>query len=281
MKIALVQLSSSDDPAENLGITQGFVADAASQGADLILTPEVTNCVSINAQHQRNVLKLSEQDETLAAISAQAADLGVWVLIGSLAVKTDDPGGRFANRSFLINPVGEITAQYDKMHMFDVQLSETEAYRESSGYRAGEEAVLADVLDQKIGLTICYDLRFPALYRRLAQAGADIITVPSAFTVATGKAHWETLLRARAIECGCFILAPAQTGTHACSSGKPRKTYGHSLAVSPWGDILADGGEVPGVTMVNLDLSLVEKARHRIPSLHHDRVFEGPSEQRK
>jgi predicted amidohydrolase len=189
---------------------------------------------------------------------------------------THDADGRFANRSFLISPSGDIVAHYDKIHMFDVNVSETEVYRESAGYRPGTKAVLAETPFAKIGMTVCYDLRFPHLYRRLAQAGAQIITVPAAFNHITGAAHWHTLLRARAIETGCFVLAPAQTGFHPETKGKGRNTYGHSLAIAPWGEILTDAGTEPGVTFVDLDIDAVTKARARVPSLTHDREFTGP-----
>jgi predicted amidohydrolase len=222
------------------------------------------------------VFRHEEADETLAALVAEAAAANVWLLIGSLGLLTRDPDGRFANRSFLIGPDGRIVARYDKIHMFDVNVSETEVYRESEGYRPGSRAVLAETPFARIGMSVCYDLRFPALYRRLAQAGAQILTVPAAFNHITGAAHWEILLRARAIETGCFVLAPAQTGFHPEREGKGRRTHGHSLAVAPWGEVLADAGTAPGVTFVDLDLSLVDKSRHRIPSLGHDRDFAGP-----
>lgn len=213
------------------------------------------------------------EDRTLAAIRAEAKRSGAWVLIGSLALSDPSGDGRFVNRSFLISPSGEIVARYDKMHMFDVTISETESYHESAGYRPGSNAVLAEVAGVAVGLTVCYDLRFPYLYRDLAQAGARILTIPSAFAPDTGAAHWEVLLRARAIETGSFVLAPAQCGSHAAARGRTRQTYGHSLAVDPWGTILADGGVVPGVTLVDLDLKAVDDARRRIPSLMHDRDY--------
>ncbi|GKY86429.1 carbon-nitrogen hydrolase family protein [Sinisalibacter aestuarii] len=272
MRAGLVQLTSGDDPAANLGETLRLVREAVAGGADFVLTPEVTNIVSMDRAHQRAVLQPEAHDPTLAALRNEARAAGIWLLIGSLAVKTEDADGRFANRSFLISPQGEIAARYDKIHMFDVEISESETYRESAGYRPGTRAVLAETPLGRIGLTICYDLRFPELFRRLAGAGAQIITVPAAFSPVTGAAHWESLLRARAIETGCFILAPAQTGQHS-----PRRaTHGHSLAVAPWGEVLADAGTEPGVTLVDLDLADVEHARSRVPSLKHHREFEGP-----
>lgn len=276
MKTALVQLNSTDDPAENLERIQSYVKDAAHQGAKFILTPEVSNCVSTSRTHQKSVLCSEDTDQTLAALQNQAKEHAVWILIGSLGLKTTDPDGRFANRSFLISPDGEIRARYDKIHMFDVQVTPEETYRESDGYRPGSKAVVADTSFGKIGLSICYDLRFPYLYRALAQAGASIITVPAAFSYVTGKAHWHSLLQARAIETGCFVLAPAQTGEHSTIRGKSRRTFGHSLAISPWGEILIDAGSDPGVYTFEMDDSAVADARRKIPSLSHTRAFEGP-----
>ncbi|MBC7163372.1 MAG: carbon-nitrogen hydrolase family protein [Roseovarius sp.] len=276
MRAALLQLTSGDDPRENLATLRALVAEARAGGAEFILTPEVSNCVSSSRSHQNSVLSPEESDPVLAGLREEAARLGAWLLIGSLALKTDDPRGRFANRSFLIDDRGAIRARYDKIHMFDVEVSPEETYRESDGFRPGTRAVLAQTPWGRLGLTICYDIRFPHLYRRLAQAGADILTVPAAFSHVTGAAHWESLLRARAIETGCFVLAPAQTGTHRASRGKSRRTHGHSLAVAPWGEVLADGGTAPGIVMVDLDLSEVAKARERVPSLRHDREFDGP-----
>jgi predicted amidohydrolase len=276
MRAGLVQLSVSDDPAANLPVTRDFIRQAAAGGAGFVLTPECTNLLSSDRAHQRAVLHHEDDDPTLAALRAEAADLGIWLLIGSLGLKTHDADGRFANRSFLIAPDGGIVARYDKIHMFDVDVSETEKYRESEGYRPGTRAVLADAGWAKIGMAICYDLRFPQLFRRLTQGGAQILTVPAAFNDTTGAAHWESLLRARAIENTAFVLAPAQCGTHAAHGGKPRRTHGHSLAIAPWGEVLADGGAEPGVTLVDLDLNRVTEARARVPSITHDRAFEGP-----
>lgn len=275
MKTALLQICSSDDPDHNLGVVSDLIRKAASEGADFVLTPEVTNIVSVDREHQAMALHPQDSDPFLAALCNLAADLRLWLSIGSLALK-GGAGGRFVNRSFLIDPSGEIQATYDKIHMFDVQLSETESYRESSGYAPGSRAVVAETTLGKIGMTICYDLRFPHLHRALAQAGADIILVPSAFSPATGAAHWEPLLRSRAIETGCFVLAAAQSGTHQARSGKQRVTYGHSIAISPWGEVLADAGTETGMTIVDIDLSEVAKARGRVPSLLHDRSFDGP-----
>lgn len=276
MRAGLVQLSVTDDPLANLPVTVDLVRQAIAGGAGFVLTPEVTNCLSSDRAHQRAVLRHEEDDPTLAALRAEAAEAGIWLLIGSLGLLTHDADGRFANRSFLIGPDGGVRARYDKIHMFDVTVSETEKYLESSGYRPGNRAVLADTPFGQIGMSVCYDVRFPHLYRRLAQAGATILTVPAAFNDTTGAAHWESLLRARAIENGAFVLAPAQCGSHANHNGRPRRTHGHSLAVAPWGEVLADGGTAVGVTLVDLDLAAVERARGRVPSLCHDRPFEGP-----
>ena len=276
MRAGLVQLNVGDDPAVNLPVTVDWVRRAVSGGAGFVLTPECTNALSGNRAHQRSVLRHEADDPTLAALRDEAARAGIWLLIGSLGVLTHDADGRFANRSFLIGPGGESVARYDKIHMFDVNVSEAEIYRESAGYRPGTAAVLADAGFAKIGMTVCYDLRFAHLFRHLAQAGAQILTVPAAFNHITGAAHWEVLLRARAIETGCFVLAPAQTGFHAETGGKGRRTFGHSLAIAPWGEVLADAGTEPGVTLVDLDLSQVATARARVPSLSHDREFTGP-----
>lgn len=276
MRAGLVQLSVTDDPLANLPVTVDLVRQAIAGGAEFVLTPEVTNCLSSDRAHQRAVLRHEEDDPTLAALRTEAQEAGIWLLIGSLGLLTHEADGRFANRSFLIGPDGAIRARYDKIHMFDVSVSETERYLESSGYRPGNRAVLADVPFGKIGMSVCYDVRFAHLYRRLAQAGATILTVPAAFNDTTGAAHWESLLRARAIENGAFVLAPAQCGSHANHNGRARRTHGHSLAVTPWGEVLADGGTEVGVTLVDLDLSEVERARGRVPSLTHDRPFEGP-----
>ena len=277
MKAALLQLNVTDDPAANLAVTRSMLAEAAAQGADLVLTPEVTNCISTSRDHQRSVLHLEAEDPTLAALRRDASALGVWLLIGSLGLKTDDPDGRFANRSFLIDPQGEITARYDKIHMFDVQVTPTETWKESAGYRPGDRAVLARTPFAAIGMTICYDVRFPALFQSLADAGAQILTVPAAFSPVTGAAHWHTLLRARAIETGCYVIAPAQTGTHTSATNKTRETYGHSLVVAPWGEVVLDAGTRTGVYLFDLDLAQIEAARARVPSMAHKRPFGLPS----
>ncbi|SHJ85092.1 Predicted amidohydrolase [Shimia gijangensis] len=276
MLAALLQITSSDDPVENLATVQVMVREAAANGAEFVLTPEVTNCVSTSRSHQNAVLNLEENDPTLQALQAEAKALGIWLLIGSLALKTGDEDERFANRSFLIDPSGEVIARYDKIHMFDVQVTPEETYRESDGYRPGRRAVVAETPFGTLGMTICYDVRFPHLYRALGHAGADILTIPAAFSPVTGDAHWEVLLRSRAIETGCYVLAPAQTGSHQTTRGKSRRTHGHTMVIAPWGEVLADAGTACGITYVDLDLDEVAKARGKVSSLTHDRKFDGP-----
>ena len=276
MRAAVLQLNVSDDPVANLPITVDLLRQAAAGGAEFILTPEVTNCVSTSRGHQDDVLQHEDVDKTLEALCEVARDVSVWLLIGSLGLKTNDPDGRFANRSFLINPEGEIVARYDKIHMFDVDISAEETYRESAGYRPGNRAVVADTPFATIGLSICYDLRFPALYQALAQAGAEILTVPAAFSPITGSAHWHALLRARAIETGCYVVAPAQTGTHSSAAHKTRDTYGHSLVVAPWGEVILDAGDAPGIYFFDIDMEKLAEARRKVPSLANRRVFDDP-----
>ena len=275
MKVAALQLCASDDPVANLAHTLSMVQQASEAGAQFIATPEVTNCVSSSRRRQNKVLALQENDQTLAAMCTAAARFGVWISVGSLALKLPDDD-RFTNRSFMIDPSGQIVAQYDKIHMFDVTLSETEQYRESDGYRAGDHAVIADTAFGRIGMTICYDIRFPHLYRGLAKSGASILLIPAAFAQPTGRAHWEVLLRARAIETGCYVIAAAQTGEHQTSQRRPRKTYGHSMIISPWGEIMADAGEDQGIIYADLDLSLVESTRARVPSILSNQSFSEP-----
>lgn len=210
------------------------------------------------------------RDPALPAFAALAEELGIWLLVGSLAIKVSET--KTANRSFLVDPKGRIAARYDKIHLFDVDLPSGEKYRESNTVAGGNRAVTADLPWGKIGLTICYDVRFPQLYRALAKNGAFLLTVPSAFTDTTGKAHWHVLLRARAIENGAFVMAPAQGGTHA----NGRKTFGHSLIIAPWGEVLAEGGTEPGVILADIDTAAAADARARVPNLQHDRPFEGP-----
>ncbi|AXT35697.1 carbon-nitrogen hydrolase family protein [Phaeobacter sp. LSS9] len=276
MRAALLQMTSSDQPADNLAMVQQMIADAVAGGAGFVLTPEVTNCLSGSRSHQQSVLHHEADDPTLSALRDTASQHEIWLSLGSLALKTTDADGRFANRQFLIDPKGEIVARYDKIHMFDVDVTPEETYRESDGYRPGHEAVVAETPFAALGMTICYDVRFPYLHRRLAKAGAQVLLAPAAFSHVTGAAHWHALLQARAIETGCYVLAAAQTGTHPAARGPSRRTYGHSLVVSPWGEILADGGTDIGITYIDLDLEKVAQARRQVPSLSHDREFDGP-----
>jgi len=276
MRAGLLQLCVGDVPADNVAPVMAAMQQAVSGGAGFVVTPEATNCVSLSRFHQNSVLTDENGDPVLAALRNEAARAGVWVLLGSIIVKTTDEDGRFANRSLLISPQGEIAARYDKIHLFDVQVSETETFRESAGIRPGDRAVVAQTPFGVLGMTICYDIRFPQLYRDLAQSGAQILTVPAAFSPVTGVAHWEPLLRARAIETGCYVLAPAQTGLHPNTTGRKRQTWGHSLAISPWGDVLADAGTEPGVVFADLDLGVVASSRQRVPSLTHDRPYQEP-----
>ena len=268
MKVAIAQITSSDQPAENLATVLSVMNQAAGQ--DILFLPEVTNCVSLDRAHQLQVLEPYDGNGFIAAICERARLLRLWVALGSVTVKTDGDDGRFANRSVMINAEGKIVAFYDKIHMFDVTLSETERYHESKGYRPGTEAAVVHTPWAELGLSLCYDLRFAALHRALAQAGARVLSVPSAFARATGEAHWHVLLRARAIETGCFVIAAAQTGVH---SGSGRKTFGHSLIVGPWGEVILDAGLEIGLHFATLDLGEVDRARARVASLQHDRPF--------
>jgi predicted amidohydrolase len=269
-KAACVQLRSSDDVAANISETARLVREAASRGAQFIATPENTTLMAPDGGAKLAHSFDEAHDPALPVFASLAKDLNVWLLIGSLAIKVSDT--KTANRSFLFAPDGSITARYSKIHLFDVALASGEVYRESNTVAGGDEAVVADTAFGRIGLSICYDLRFPQLYRRLAQKGAFLFTVPSAFTVPTGEAHWHVLLRARAIENGAFVIAPAQGGTHA----NGRKTYGHSLIVAPWGEVLAEAGTEPGVIVAVIEPALSAQARARVPNLQHDRVFAGP-----
>lgn len=265
MRIALVQLTSGNEVAPNTSIVCDYIRGAAAAGARFISTPETTHLMEMDRQEVLKKASFEEKDAGLAAFQSLAAELDVWLHIGSLIIKVADD--KLANRSFLISPTGEITARYDKAHLFDVELGGGESYRESALYQPGNATTVVDVEGMKVGLSVCYDLRFPYLYRDLAQAGANVLLVPAAFTQPTGEAHWHVLLRARAIENGCFVLAAAQTGMHATGRG----TYGHSLAIDPWGGVIADAGEEAGFTIVDLDLAMIEKVRQKIPSLTHDR----------
>ena len=267
VKVACLQVTAEREFEPNIRKLCRMIRTVAEEGAQFVLTPENATMIEPVPAAALRKAKTEEDHPALPALTEAARNAGVWLLIGSLSIKL--PGGKLANRSFLVDDSGAVVARYDKLHCFDVNLREDEWYRESDTVQAGTEAVLAPSPWGRIGMTVCYDLRFPGLYRALAQAGADILTVPSAFTRTTGQAHWHTLLRARAIETGCFVLAPAQWGDHAES----RKTYGHSLIVDPWGETVADGGEGENLVFGTLDLTLVEKTRRRIPSLHQERAF--------
>jgi predicted amidohydrolase len=269
-RAACVQLRSTDDVAENIRDTVRWVREAAARGATFIATPENTTLMAPDGGAKLAQSCDEAHDPALPVFSALAKELKVWILIGSLAIKVSD--SKTANRCFLFAPDGGIRARYSKIHLFDVQLASGETYRESNTVAGGGEAVVAETDMGKIGLSICYDLRFPQLYRKLAQKGAFAFTVPSAFTVPTGSAHWHVLLRARAIENGAFVIAPAQGGTHA----NGRNTYGHSLMVAPWGEVLAEAGTEPGVIIADIDPALAAEARAKVPNLQHDREFAGP-----
>jgi predicted amidohydrolase len=264
---AMVQMRTGLLPEPSLEQGTRLIREAAAQGADYVQTPEVSNMMQVNRKALFEHLAAEEDDISLQAYRALAAELKIHLHVGSLALRATPE--RAVNRGFLIGPDGVVIASYDKIHMFDIDLGNGERYHESANYQPGETAVIADLPWGRIGLTICYDVRFPALYRALAEAGACYLTVPSAFTRKTGEAHWHTLLRARAIENGCFVFAAAQAGMHE----NKRETYGHSLIVDPWGVVLAEGGVEPGVIMAKIDPAAVETARKTVPSLQHGRRF--------
>ncbi len=270
-KVGLVQMRSTRDARENIRLAGDLVRDAAEAGADFILTPENTPLM----EREREAIDAASfaddgANPTIEAFRAIAREVSRWLLLGSLAVKTDE--GRLANRSVLIAPDGKIAARYDKIHMFDVVVSEAERYQESKNFRPGDRAVLARLPWGVLGMSVCYDMRFPQLYRALAKAGAQFFSAPSAFTKVTGQAHWHVLLRARAIETGAYVFAPAQGGRHE----NGRETFGHSLVVDPWGRVLAEAGEEPAVVIAKIDPAEVRRAREKIPALTHDREFGAP-----
>jgi len=272
-----IQFTSARDYDPNIRVVSDLVRRARDGGADLVMTPENTGLTEPVGKFRREKARDEANHPVLAALRDVAQETGVWLLIGSLAVDLSrEPGregeSRLANRSYLVDPRGAVGARYDKIHMFDVDLAGGESYRESNAFRPGERTVLAETPWGALGMTVCYDLRFPHLYRTLAQAGADFLAIPSAFTVPTGKAHWHVLLRARAIESGCFVFAPAQWGEHA----EGRRTYGHSLIVDPWGEVLADAGEGVGIISARIEVGAIGKARRMVPSLRHDRPFTAP-----
>ncbi|MGB8274818.1 MAG: carbon-nitrogen hydrolase family protein [Alphaproteobacteria bacterium] len=267
LKVACVQTNSGREIAPNVAAASDLVRRARNQGAEFILLPENVAMVEPNAALLRAKAEPEAGHAALIAFQELARETGAWLLVGSLAVRVTDE--RIANRSFLLDGEGAVRARYDKIHMFDVDLANGESYRESATFRPGESAVLAETPWGRLGMSVCYDLRFPHLYRAMAKAGARMFAVPSAFTQVTGRAHWHVLLRARAIETGAYVFAPAQCGVHA----EGRRTYGHSLIVDPWGTVLADGGEEPGIVSAEIELARPDEARAMIPALYHDRPF--------
>jgi predicted amidohydrolase len=272
-KAGLIQTNVSNEMAENVAFVAAQARLARDAGADFIMTPENTGLIGANRAETLAKAEVEENHAMLAACRAAARETGAWFLLGSIHVRV--PGeAQIRNRSYLIDASGNVVTSYDKIHMFDVQLAGGESYRESSTFKPGEKSVLAETPRGVLGMTICYDLRFPYLYRDLAHAGATMLAIPSSFTVPTGQAHWHTLMRARAIETGCFVFAPAQVGTH---KGSDRKTYGHSIAVAPWGEVLADaGGGKAGFVIAEVDLGKIAEARKMVPSLTHDRPYAAP-----
>jgi predicted amidohydrolase len=267
-RVGLVQMRSSRTPQANLDAVSKLIGEAKRAGADYVLTPEMTNVMESGRARMFAAIVEEENDHCLATCRELARALAIYLHVGSLALKVSPD--KAVNRSFLLDPQGEIVARYDKIHMFDVDLADGESYRESENFRAGETAILADLPWGRLGLTVCYDVRFPALYRALAEAGASFLAVPSAFTQQTGEAHWHVLLRARAIENGAFVFAAAQGGKHE----NERRTFGHSLIIDPWGRILAEAGAEPSIVVADIDPAEVAAARARIPSLQHGRRFE-------
>jgi predicted amidohydrolase len=275
---ACVQFTAGPDPEPNLRTVSDLVRRARDAGADFIMTPEASNFIeSGRRRHER--ARREADDPFLAGMRSVARETGAWLLIGSLVIDpTGEPDAaagetRLANRSFLVDPGGAIVARYDKIHMFDIDLPGGESYRESNAYRPGQSTVVVKTPWGQLGMSVCYDVRFPSLYRALAQSGADFLTVPSVFTVPTGNAHWHVLLRGRAIENGCFVFAPAQWGEHTAG----RRSYGHSLIVDPWGEVLADAGEGVGIATAQIDVARIAEVRRMVPSLRHDRRFIEPT----
>jgi deaminated glutathione amidase len=267
-RVALVQMCSGRDVARNVRDAVDLIRAAAASGAQYIQTPEVTTLMELDRGRLFSALQPESHNTALSAFSDSARQTQTWLHIGSMAILLND--GQIANRSYLFSPDGRIAARYDKIHMFDVDLGNGEIYRESESYAAGSKAVLAALPWGPLGMTICYDLRFPALHRTLAKGGAKFLAAPAAFTRVTGEAHWHTLLRARAIESQSFVFAAAQGGRHE----NGRETYGHSLIISPWGQVLAEGGATPGIVASEIDLEILDDVRRRLPSLTHDRSFE-------
>jgi predicted amidohydrolase len=269
MRVGLVQMCTGRSVEKNLADAGELIREAARQGAQYVQTPEITTLMETERERLFAAVRPEEGNAAISTFSALARELGIWLHIGSMGILLG--GGKIANRSFLFSPEGAIEARFDKIHMFDVQLAGGESYRESKNYQAGDAVVLAALPWGTLGLTVCYDLRFPHVYRALAKAGADFLAIPSSFTRQTGAAHWHVLMRARAIENGCFVLAAAQAGRHEVG----RETYGHSLIVSPWGEVLAEAdGAQPMVIVADIKPAEVQTARARIPSLQHDRPFQ-------
>ena len=266
---ACVQINASNDLDDNIARLGRMIREARDRGADFITTPECAAMIEVGRDNIRAKAYLEDAHPALDAFRGWAVETGAWLLAGSLSVLLEDEE-RLANRQFLIDPTGAIAARYDKIHMFDVDLPNGKSLRESKNYRPGEEAVLTPLPWCRLGLSICYDLRFPHLYRDLAKAGADVLVIPSAFMQVTGEAHWHVLMRARAIETGCYVIAAAQCGEHVAG----RLSYGHSLIVAPWGEVLSDGGAAEGVSLAEIDLAAVAKARGHIPALAHDRDYD-------
>jgi deaminated glutathione amidase len=266
-QVGLVQMRTGKEIQNNLVEAEALIREAAGRGAHYIQTPENTLVMEVDAKHLLKKIAPEDATEGVTVFSRLARELGVWLHIGSLAIKVGN--GRAANRAFLFAPNGKLTLRYDKIHMFDVNLPSGESYRESATFVPGTVAYMAGLPWGGLGIATCYDMRFPEQYKALAQAGAKFLTAPSAFTKVTGEAHWHVLLRARAIENGCFVFAAAQGGRHA--SG--RTTYGHSIVISPWGEILAEAGTEPGVIVADIDASEVDRVRARIPALDHTREF--------
>ena len=267
MRAAILQSTSGIDPAENARMLVDAIERAKAGGADMLFTPEMVGCLDRNRKRAAQALRNEADDVALAAVKDAAKRTGMWVHIGSLGLKSERADDRWTNRSFIINPQGEVQARYDKIHLFDVDLPDGISWRESAVYGPGDRLAIADTPWGRVGLSVCYDLRFAELYRRLSDAGAQILLIPAAFTVPTGRDHWEILLRARAIENACFVIAPAQTGTHEDG----RETYGHSMVIDPWGKVLLDMGSKEALGFADIDFTQVDAVRARIPVLQHRR----------
>lgn len=268
VRIGLIQLNSGNEVSPNIDTIEAYIRQAHAGGATFVSTPETSHLMEMNREAVLSKAQYEDDDEGVKRFASLAKELSLWLHIGSLIIKIGKE--KLANRAFLFSPEGEIAARYDKLHLFDVDLPNGETYRESRLYQAGSKAVVAETPFGTLGFSICYDLRFPYLFRDLADRGAGILLIPAAFTQKTGEAHWHTLMKARAVETGCFVVAAAQTGIHATG----RSTYGHSLVIDPWGEVLADAGTETGVTLVDIDLAKIEQTRVIMPSLKHTRTYE-------